>query len=93
MIIQTTYTQAGAKLAALCDKVTANCEVVIIRRRRAENVALISATELTSLMETACLLPAEELRREVGLDELEALYAPDQEDDGERSRASPGAVE
>jgi antitoxin YefM len=34
-----------------------------------------------------------ELRREVGLDELEALYAPDQEDDGERSRASPGAVE
>jgi antitoxin YefM len=34
----------------------------------------------------------EELRREVGLDELETAYGPDQEDDGERSEASPGTV-
>ena len=56
MIIHTTYTQARAKLAALCDAVTDNREVVIIRRRRAEDVALVSAAELDSLMETAHLL-------------------------------------
>jgi len=56
MITQTTYTQARAKLAALCDKVIADREVVIIQRRGAEDVALISAAELNSLMETAYLL-------------------------------------
>lgn len=56
MTIQTTYTQARANLAKLLDEVTANREVVIIRRRKGEDVALISAAELTSLMETAYLL-------------------------------------
>jgi len=56
MPIQTTYTQARANLASLWNKVTANREVVIIERRGAEAVALISAAELTSLMETAYLL-------------------------------------
>ncbi|MEK7806856.1 MAG: type II toxin-antitoxin system prevent-host-death family antitoxin [Chloroflexota bacterium] len=56
MAIETTYTHARANLAALCEEVTANCEVVIIHRRGAEDVALISAAELTSLMETAHLL-------------------------------------
>ena len=56
MAIQTTYTQALANFAALCDEVTANGEVVIIHRRGAEDVALISATEFTRLMETAHLL-------------------------------------
>lgn len=56
MITQTTYTQARAKLAAFCDKVIADREVVIIQRRGAEDVALISAAELNSLMETAYLL-------------------------------------
>jgi antitoxin YefM len=56
MSIQTTYTQARASLATLCDEVTANREVVIIHRRGAEDVALIAAEELTSLMETAHLL-------------------------------------
>lgn len=41
MAIQTTYSQARARLAALCDEVTANREVVIIHRRGAEDVALI----------------------------------------------------
>jgi antitoxin YefM len=36
MAIQTTYTHARANLAALCDEVTANREVVIIRRRRTQ---------------------------------------------------------
>jgi antitoxin YefM len=56
MTIQTTYTQARTQLAALLDAVTNNREVVIIQRRDAEDVALIAADELTSLLETAHLL-------------------------------------
>jgi antitoxin YefM len=56
MAIQTTYTQARASLAALLDQVTNNREVVIIQRRGAEDVALISADELASILETAHLL-------------------------------------
>ena len=56
MTIQTTYTQARANLANLCNRVAANREVVIIQRRGVEDVALIAADELTSLMETAYLL-------------------------------------
>ena len=56
MVTHTTYTQARAKLASLCDEVTANRDVVIIRRRGMEDVALISSAELSSLLETAHLL-------------------------------------
>ncbi len=56
MPIQTTYTKARANLASLWDEVTQNREIVIIRRRGAEDVVLISADELTGLMETAHLL-------------------------------------
>ena len=56
MTVQTTYTQARLRLAKLCDQVTADRDVVIIQRRGAEDVALISATELSSLLETAHLL-------------------------------------
>jgi antitoxin YefM len=56
MAIQTTYTHARARLATLIDEVTKNREVVIIKRRGHEDVALISADELASLLETAHLL-------------------------------------
>jgi antitoxin YefM len=56
MPIQTTYTSARANLAKLCDEVAKNREVVIINRRGANDVALVSAEELLSLMETAHLL-------------------------------------
>ncbi len=56
MTTHTTYTQARARLATLCDEVTTNRQVVIIQRRGAEDVALVSAAELESLMETAHLL-------------------------------------
>ena len=52
----TTYTNARATLAALCDQVASTREPVIIRRRNAEDVALVSAEELESLLETAHLL-------------------------------------
>lgn len=51
----TTYTQARAALASLCDEVASTREPVIIRRRNAEDVALVSADELASLLETAHL--------------------------------------
>ena len=56
MTIQTTYTQARDGLAKLLDQVTHNREVVIIQRRGEEEVAMIAADELQSLMETAYLL-------------------------------------
>ncbi len=56
MTIQTTYTQARASLASLMDEVTDNREVVIIQRRGCEDVAMISAEELSAVLETAHLL-------------------------------------
>lgn len=56
MAIQTTYTRARAELARLCDAAAKDNEVVIITRRGAEDVALVSAAELRSLRETAHLL-------------------------------------
>lgn len=56
MTIQTTYTHARASLARLLDEVTHNRQIVIIRRRGEEDVALVSADELESLLETAHLL-------------------------------------
>lgn len=56
MTIQTTYTQARASLASLLDQVAKNREVVIIQRRGGEDVAMISADELTGILETAHLL-------------------------------------
>jgi antitoxin YefM len=56
MTIQTTYTQARDGLAKLLDQVTHDREVVVIQRRGEEEVAMIAASELESLMETAYLL-------------------------------------
>ena len=53
---ETTYTKARANLAALCDDVASSRDAVIIHRRGAEDVALVSAEELSSLTETAHLL-------------------------------------
>lgn len=56
MANRTTYTQARAKLASLCDQVADTREPYVIERRNGENVALISEAELNSLLETAHLL-------------------------------------
>lgn len=56
MATVTTYTNARATLAKLCDEVTSTREPVIIKRRGAGDVALISFEELSSIMETAHLL-------------------------------------
>ncbi len=49
------YTEARANLAALWDRAVDDCEPVVLHRRGKEDVALISASELASLNETAYL--------------------------------------
>jgi antitoxin YefM len=56
MPIETTYTQARTHLAQYYDSVVDDQEVVIVNRRGKEPLAMISAAELSSLLETAYLL-------------------------------------
>lgn len=56
MPVETTYSAARANLASLLDAATDNRDIVIIRRRGKEDVALIAAEELEGLLETAHLL-------------------------------------
>lgn len=56
MAIQTTYSNARENLASLLQQVVADREIVIINRRGYEDVALVTASELSSLLETAHLL-------------------------------------
>ena len=51
-----TYTEARANLARLWDRIISEREAIIIRRRGKEDVAILPAEELSSLMETAYLL-------------------------------------
>ena len=55
-MIKTTYSQARQNLATLLDHVTSDREIAIIQRRGREDVALVSADELSGLLETAHLL-------------------------------------
>ena len=56
MAHRTSYTAARANFATLCNRALENREVIIINRRGSEDVALIAANELSSLLETAHLL-------------------------------------
>lgn len=56
MASETSYTHARDNLATLLDRVTHDRDVVMIRRRGREDVALVAASELRSLLETAHLL-------------------------------------
>jgi len=56
MAHSTTYTRARATFASLCNRVTSTREPVVIHRRNADDVALVSVDELESLIETAHLL-------------------------------------
>ena len=55
MTTQVDYTTARNNLAKLCDDVTENRRTIIIKRGR-KKVALISAEELSGLVETLHLL-------------------------------------
>ena len=56
MAIHTTYTAARGNLAKLLDEIVENRETVVIERRGRESVAMIAASELAGLAETAHLL-------------------------------------
>jgi antitoxin YefM len=56
MVVEMTYTHARANLAKLCQQVSADRDMVRITRRNGNDVVLISADELSGLMETAHLL-------------------------------------
>jgi len=56
MAVETTYTRLRDELASVLDQVVNDQEVVIVRRRGAKDVALIPASELAGLLETAHLL-------------------------------------
>lgn len=55
-MIQTTYSQARENLATLLDQVENDREIALIQRRGHEDIALVTASELSSLLETAHLL-------------------------------------
>jgi len=55
MPTETSCTAARAHLAELWDQAVSSREPIIVRRRGSDDLALISAAELRSLMETAHL--------------------------------------
>jgi antitoxin YefM len=55
-MIRTTYTSARQNFASLCDRVVDDRECVIIKRRGADDVAMVAASELSGLLEIAHLL-------------------------------------
>ncbi|NCJ06434.1 type II toxin-antitoxin system prevent-host-death family antitoxin [Synechococcales cyanobacterium C] len=80
MLIQSTTspTEARKNFFALLEQVVADHQVVIVKRRDGENVALIAESDLSSLYETAYLLKSpknaqrlfEALERSKARDEL-----------------------
>jgi antitoxin YefM len=56
MTIETTYSQAREQLKTLMDRAVDGREVVLVRRRSGDAVAMIAADELQRLLETAHLL-------------------------------------
>jgi antitoxin YefM len=55
MPVETTYSNARNNLASLLSQVTDDREIVIIKRRGQEDVAMVSESELSSLLETEYL--------------------------------------
>ena len=57
---ETTYSQAKLNLVTILDQVCDNREIIVIKRRNQENVALIAEDELYSLLECVYLLRSPE---------------------------------
>jgi antitoxin YefM len=56
MATETSYTSLRENLASVLNRVVEDQEVFIVRRKGSRDVALLPATELAGLMETAHLL-------------------------------------
>lgn len=59
MTIETTYSHAREQLKTLMDRAVDDREVIVVRRRKGGDVAMIAADELEGLIETAHLLRSE----------------------------------
>jgi antitoxin YefM len=82
MPTETTYTSLRENLARVLDQVVDQQETVIVRRKGSRDVALIPATELAGLIETAHLLRSPQNARRL----LAALRK------AERGKAKPGTI-
>lgn len=56
MAVETTYTQLRETLASVLDRVVDDREIIIVRRRGAQDVALLPSAELAGLLETVHLM-------------------------------------
>lgn len=54
--IQTSYTQARENLATLLDQIENDNTIAVIKRRGHKDIAMLEASELSSLLETVYLL-------------------------------------
>ncbi|MBM5785015.1 MAG: prevent-host-death protein [Cyanobacteria bacterium K_DeepCast_35m_m1_288] len=81
MTIETTYSHAREGLKGLMDRAVQDREVVMVRRRKGGDVALVAAEELEGLLETAHLLRspanAERLLRALNRAQEQALPPTD----------------
>jgi antitoxin YefM len=82
MATETTYTSLRENLATVLDQVVDQQETVIVRRRGSRDVALIPASELAGLMETAHLLRSPRNARRL----LTALHR------AERGKTKPATI-
>jgi antitoxin YefM len=55
-MVETTYTSLRENLASVMDRIVNDREVVIVHRKGDQKIAMISADELSGLLETAHLL-------------------------------------
>jgi len=55
-MLETTYTNLRQELASYMDRVTNDREIVVVKRKGDQRVAIIPADELAGLIETAHLL-------------------------------------
>jgi antitoxin YefM len=75
---ETTYTHARANLASLLNQVVEDRQILIIKRKDGQNVALIAENELSSLLETVYLLRSPENARRL-LAAIERSHHRDQD--------------
>lgn len=55
-MVETSYSSLRENLASMLDRVVNDREVVVVRRKRGQPVAMVAADELSGLLETAHLL-------------------------------------
>jgi len=79
---ETTYTSLRENLATVLDQVVDQQEIVIVRRKSQRDVALIPATELAGLIETAHLLRSPKNARRL----LSALHRT------EKGKSKPSSI-